>query len=125
MIKQQAWTPDTHTNRKFIIEYDSDDFDGTAKCVSHNQEEYEDALRLNKHKNQVIIPAMLEVLPAEDKKTVIDDDGNEHETFKQTPKFTAVDGKIVADLNHVKDADIKAALETAVRDTPEKVKAKA
>ena len=96
-------TLDTHPNITFTVNYDSDDFDGTATCVSHPQTEFEEALVLVKRKNLEIVPALLAALPASEK--IKDVEGND--TFKTQPKFLAENGKIAADFNHIKDASAK------------------
>lgn len=117
MIKQQRWRPDTHPELAFIQEYDSSldapDFicvrveyvDGRLPVLGEQaQEIYDDALGLNQYKNIVVVPAILQALPADEKIAVKDEDGNEtgEFIFKNIPSFKVENGELKGDFTSLK-----------------------
>jgi len=97
MKRTQKWTPDTQPEHTFVCEYDDEDLEAPHICIEVigkdgtkdpvlAQAAYDDALGLNKHKNLEVVPALLAVLPASEKKITVDEDGNEHVDFKNPPQ---------------------------------------
>lgn len=117
-IRTQSWTPDTHKDQTFICQWDDTDLEAPHVCIEVQgkgatkdpvvaQALFDAAIGLNKHKNLVVVPALLAALQASEKVIKVDEDGNEHIEFKNPPKFSVVDDKLAADFSAFKDAKAK------------------
>jgi hypothetical protein len=103
--RRQEWTPDTLSHMTFVQEWDDadDENNRTHICVEvHNRttgevitdpqqcaDLHEKHLTNNQYKNAVLVPAILAVLPADEKKPVLDRRGIQiGETFAfDQPEF--------------------------------------
>lgn len=125
MIRQQAWEPDTHDAR-FITEWDDTDPDAPHVCIeawiggqkqADPQGAYDAVLTQNQTKN-VAIAAVIEALPPEMKKPILDSDGDPTGEFtvkdKHAPRWSLNEkGQVSISVPGAK-ADLVAALDAAI-----------